>query len=69
VLSAVIATAEPSKVPFYIVGGVLVLWAVALAWIGLSRPAFPNGARGQLGVTVISLALVVAAIAMAIVTA
>ncbi len=68
-LSAVIATAEPSKVPFYIAGGVLALWAVLLAWIGLSRPAFPNGARGQRGVIMISLTLVVVAIAIAIVTA
>lgn len=68
-LSAVFATAEPSKVPFFLAGGVLALWAVVLAWIGLTRPSFPNSALAERGVIVISLALAVLAVAMAIVTA
>jgi hypothetical protein len=63
-----LAAAEPSKVPFYFAGGILALWAVALAAIGLTRPSFPYSARGQRGVMMISLTLVVIAIAMAIVT-
>jgi hypothetical protein len=59
---------EPSKTPFYIAGAVLVLWAVALAGIGLARPAFPYGVRGQRGVVSISAVLVAVAIATAILT-
>ena len=36
-----IAAGEPSKVPFYIAGGLLVMWALSLAAVGLTRPAFP----------------------------
>lgn len=67
-LSALIAAAEPSKVPFYIAGAVLASWAVVLAWIGLTRPSFPFNVRGQRGVIAISLLLALLAIAMAIVT-
>jgi hypothetical protein len=62
------AAEEPSKVPFYLAGGALALWAVILAGIGLTRPAFPYNIRGQRGVIAISLVLVVIAIAMAIIT-
>ena len=67
-LSALVAAAEPSKVPFYIAGGVLAIWAVALAWIGLTRPSFPFHIRGERGVIAISLLLALVAIAMAVVT-
>lgn len=62
------AAEEPSKVPFYIAGGALALWAVALAALGLTRPAFPFNERGQRGVMLISAVLVVVAMAMAILT-
>lgn|GEM_PF-2333905 len=67
-LSVVLAAAEPSKVPWYIAGGVLAAGAVVLAWVGLTRPSFPYSARGQRAVMAISLVLVVIAIAMAIAT-
>ena len=67
-LSALIAAAEPSKVPFYIAGGLFACWAVVLAWIGLTRPSFPFNARGQGGVVAISLLLAVLAVGMAIAT-
>ena len=38
------ASDTASKVPFYICGGALAVWAVALAAIGLSRPEFPGNA-------------------------
>lgn len=69
VLSTVIAVADPSKVPFYIAGGVLVVWAVVLAGLGLTRPSFPFNERGARGVMLISFALAALTIAMAIVTA
>jgi len=69
VLSAlVVAASEPSKVPFYLAGGALAAWAVVLASLGLTRPEFPYGVRGQRGVMALSLVLVVVAVAMAIIT-
>ena len=63
-----LAASVPSKVPFYIAGGVLALWAVVLAAIGLRQPSFPGGSAGQRGVIAISLGLVVIAIGTAILT-
>jgi hypothetical protein len=68
VLGFLIAAAEPSKVPFYIAGGLLATWAVVLSWIGLTRPSFPFSVGGQRGVIVISLLLAVLAVALAIAT-
>ena len=59
---------EPSKVPFYIAGLALAVWAVVLSAVGLTRPSFPFHERGQRTVMLISLVLVVVALAMAIVT-
>jgi hypothetical protein len=63
-----LAASEPSKVPFYICGGVLAVWAVLLAGIGLSRPEFPHDMRGQRGVIAISFLLIVVAIGAAVLT-
>jgi hypothetical protein len=68
VLPVLIAAAEPSKVPFFIAGGVLAAWAVVLAAAGLTRPSFPFGPTGQRAVMAVSLVLAVLAIAMAIAT-
>jgi plastocyanin len=61
--------AETSKTAFYVAGGVIVLWAVALAALGLSRDRFPGGVRGSRGVMAISLVLMLAAMATAVATA
>ena len=63
---SLLAAAEPSKVPFYIAGGLLAVWAVVLSWLGLTRPDFPFGQRGQRGVMSISFVLVVIAVGAAI---
>jgi hypothetical protein len=68
VLSLLIAASEPSKVPIYIAGGLLALWAVGLAAYGLNRPTFPEGVVGQRLVIAVSALLAAIAIAMAIVT-
>jgi hypothetical protein len=68
VLSVLIAVAEPSKTPFFIAGGVLVVWAVVLAGLGLTQPEFPFNERGQRGVIAFSFVLIVLAIAAAILT-
>lgn len=60
--------AEPSKTPFYIVGGALALWAVVLAGAGLSRPEFPGSEAASRGVMAISTVLVIAAMAAAVFT-
>ncbi|MEO6857567.1 MAG: hypothetical protein ABI323_03140 [Solirubrobacteraceae bacterium] len=67
-LSLIFAAAEPSKVPFYIAGSVLAIWAVALAGLGLTHPAFPGGQRGARGVITISAVLIVITILAAIFT-
>jgi hypothetical protein len=67
-LTTLLAAAEPSKVPFYIAGGLFAVWAVVLAAIGLSRPKFPYGASGQRGVIGISFALLVITIGASILT-
>jgi hypothetical protein len=63
-----LAEAEPSKVPFYIAGGLFAVWAVVLASIGLTRPSFPYDVRGQRTVVAISFVLLVATIATSIAT-
>ena len=67
-LLAAISAAEPSKVPFYFAGGVLAIYAVVLAAIGINRPTFPGGATGARAVMGLSFVLIVLAIAMAVVT-
>ena len=62
------AADEPSKVPFFIIGGALAVYAVILATIGIQRPQSPGGASGQRGVIVLTLVLVVLAIGAAILT-
>jgi hypothetical protein len=64
-----LAAAESSKVPFYILGGALAVWAVIVAGIGLNRPQFPGGRQGERGVIGLTLVLVVLAIGAAVVTA
>jgi hypothetical protein len=69
VLDVVFAASEPSKVPWFIAGGVLAVYAVILATIGIKRPNFPYSKLGERAVITLTVALVAIAIAMAIVTA
>jgi hypothetical protein len=68
VLTLALAAAEPSKTPFYFVGGGLAVWAVVLSAIGLTQPSFPFGTAGERVVILISLVLVVATLAVAVST-
>jgi hypothetical protein len=68
VSALLIAAGEPSKVPLYIVGGLLVVWALSLAAVGLTRPAFPYNARGARLVMGTSVVLMVATMALAVIT-
>ena len=69
-MSVLLLTAAdaPSKVPFFIIGGALAVYAVILATIGIQRPNFPGGASGQRGVIALTLVMVVLAIGAAILT-
>ena len=67
-LNLLAVAADTSKVPFYIGGLLLAVWAVVLSAVGLTRPEFPYDARGQRAVMVISLVLMVVALATAILT-
>jgi hypothetical protein len=67
-LAPIIGT-EKSKVPFYIAGGALVLWAVILSLaLGMRKPDFPGSAMGERVVIAITTVLVLAAASMAVVT-
>jgi len=68
VTTLLLAAAEPSKVPFYIVGGLFVVWAVGLAAVGLTRPAFPHNQRGGRAVMAVSFVLAVGSMAAAVLT-
>jgi plastocyanin len=66
---APVLAAEKSKVPFYIAGGILVLWALTLSLgIGLRRPDFPASLRGQRAVMATTAVLVLAAVSTAVLT-
>ena len=67
-VSALLTTAAVSKAPFYIAGGVLAIYAVILAAVGITQPKFPYSARGARGVMLLSFLLVVVTIAMAVKT-
>jgi len=64
-----VLAAEKSKVPFYIAGGVLVVWALTLSLgIGLRRPDFPSSLAGQRAIVAVTAVLVVGAISTAVLT-
>jgi hypothetical protein len=66
---APIIGAEKSKVPFYIAGGALVVWALVLSvGLGMRKPDFPGGASGERAVIAVTVVLVLAAASMAVVT-
>ena len=58
-----------SKTAFYIAGGLLAAWAVAVGVIGVTRPAFPHGEAGARLVMGITFVLMAAAMATAVATA
>ncbi len=67
-LATVLAAAEISKTPFYIGGGLLTVWAVVLAGLGLTQPEFPYGIRGQRTVILLSVVMIAIAIGTAVTT-
>ena len=68
-LSLVVA-AEKSKVPFYIGGGLLAVWALVVSiGIGLRRPRFPGNLIGQRAVIAVTAVFVAGALSTAVITA
>jgi plastocyanin len=66
---ALVLAAEKSKVPFYIAGGLLTVWALTLSLgLGMRKPGWPPNATGQRTITAITAVLVLAALATAVVT-
>jgi hypothetical protein len=49
-----------SELPFFVVGGCLALFAVAISVIGFKRPDFPGNAGAARGVMALSITLVLA---------
>ena len=68
-VAAETGSAESSKTAFYLCGGLLAVWAVVLAGIGMSQATFPATAGAKRGVMALSAVLVVAAMATAVITA
>jgi plastocyanin len=67
---APVLAAEKSKVPFYIAGGALVVWALVLSLgLGMRKPDFPGSLAGQRAVVAVTAALVLAAVSTAVLTA
>jgi hypothetical protein len=61
--------AEPSKTAFYIFGGLLAVWAVVLSGIGMSSATFPATVGAKRGVIGLTVVLMAAAMATAVITA
>jgi hypothetical protein len=62
--------AEPSKTPFYVLGGALALWALVVSAIGIrAHETFPPSKGARNGVMAISATLVVCTMASAVLTA
>jgi hypothetical protein len=59
---------EPSKTPFYVAGIILVVWALVVATIGIRNEHFASEKRVSRGVMAVSAVLVLATMAMAVVT-
>jgi hypothetical protein len=67
-MMTLLAVAEPSKVPFYLLGGIFAGWAVVLAGVGLTNPKFPFGAIGLRLIMLTSFCLATAAVLSAVLT-
>jgi uncharacterized cupredoxin-like copper-binding protein len=68
-MSLALLLAETSKTPFYIAAGVLVLWAILLAALGLARGSFGADRGTSTAVMAVSVVLVVCAMGAAVATA
>jgi hypothetical protein len=63
------AEEESSKTPFYVLGGLAAVWAITLFALGMRAPSFPGSTGAQRAVIAVSVVVVVAAMASAVLTA
>jgi hypothetical protein len=68
-LQAAAEEAEPSKVPFYVAGGLFAAWAIVLFAVGMRSQSFPGSQGAERGVIAVSAVLMAAAMATAVITA
>jgi hypothetical protein len=66
--AVVVEEEEPSKVPFYVLGGLTAVWAILLFAVGMRSPEFPGSDGAKRGVITVSVALVAATMASAVLT-
>src|SRR4051812_24239337 len=64
-----IAAVERSKAPFFVAGGVLVVWALASAAVGTRRSSFPGKRAGLAAYLTATVALVLTTMGLAVATA
>jgi hypothetical protein len=57
------AEAEKSELPFFLIGGLLAGFAVAISVFGFKKPDFPGTASAARGVMALSVTLVLATMA------
>jgi hypothetical protein len=62
------AEEESGKTPFYILGLLAAVWAVSLFALGMRSPSFAGSPGAQRGVIAVSVVLVIAAMASAVLT-
>jgi plastocyanin len=67
--AAWVFASAPSKTPFYLAGGLLAGWAVALGAFGVMHPDFPGSTAASRVVMLISAVLVAGAVTTAVTTA
>jgi hypothetical protein len=68
-LLAPVLAAAKSKVPYYVAGGLLVVWALVLSLaVGLRKPDFPSGLPGQRAVIAVTVVLMAVTMTMAVIT-
>lgn len=67
-MSPLLITAEVSKVPYFVLGGLLVVWALIVAGIGIRNPSFPGTPARERLVMLISAVMMALVVAAAVVT-
>ena len=68
-LTLAAAEEHTSKTAFYLLGGALTAYAVALSALGLSKAEFPTGSGAAKGVMALSTLLVLGVVAATLATA
>jgi hypothetical protein len=68
VLAAEAVEEEPDQTLFYVLGGLAAVWAVLLFAVGMRSSTFPSSAGAMRGVIAVSVLVVIAAMASAVIS-